>query len=113
MGGQRSDLEKDVRSLLQSVTQRKGQLTGTELGVELRRLAAEVEKTTEIPKQTRGKLLGLGKASTNWERVKQDGFRALDVPTFTRISEACQQVGLLVNPEGELEKLLQSYTEDP
>lgn len=103
MGGRRADIENDVRNLIKSVTQRKGQLTGAELGVELRRLAADVEQMTDVPKQARGKLLDLGKASSNWERVKQDGIRALDVPTFTRISEACQQVGLLVNPEGELE----------
>lgn len=103
MGGKRADIEKDVRNLIQSVMQRKGQLTGTELGIELRRLASEVEKTADLSKEARRHLLELGKASSNWERVKQDGFRALDVPTFTRISESCQQVGLLINPEGELE----------
>jgi hypothetical protein len=89
--------------LTEQVAQRKGQLTGAELSVELRRLATEVEKARDVPKDARTKLLGLGKTSSNWERVKQDGFRALDVPTFSRISEACQKVGLLINPEGELE----------
>jgi AAA domain, putative AbiEii toxin, Type IV TA system len=103
MGGLRAAIENDVRNLIQSIMQRKGQLTGSELAVELRRLAAEVEATIEVSKQARGKLLEFGRAASNWARVKQDGFRALDVPTFTRISEACQQVGLLINPEGELE----------
>jgi hypothetical protein len=105
MGGRRADIENDVRNLNRLVAQRKGQLTGQELGIELQRLAKEVELITDIPKQARRRLLELGKTSSNWERVKQDGFRALDVPAFTKISEACRQVGILINPEGELEGL--------
>ncbi|MEH2497721.1 hypothetical protein V1294_004200 [Bradyrhizobium sp. AZCC 1678] len=108
MGGRRAEVEADVRSLLQLVTRRKGQLTGTELGVELRRLVAEVEKENDVPGDARRRLVELGKSPSNWERVKQDGFRALDVPTFTRISDACQNVGLLINPEGELEGFCRS-----
>jgi hypothetical protein len=47
--------------------------------------------------------LKLGRISSNWQRVKQDGIRALDAQIFYRISEACKAVGLLINPEGELE----------
>lgn len=103
MGGQRADVEGDVRNLIQMVMQRKGQLTGPELGIELRRLATEFENLVDVPKDARRKLVELGRTTSNWERAKQDGFRALDVPTYTRISEACQRVGLLINPEGELE----------
>jgi hypothetical protein len=110
MGGRRAEIESDIRNLNRQVMQRKGQLTGRELGVELRRLATEVDGTADVPKHTRGRLLELGKASSNWARVKQDGLRALDVPTFTRISEACQRVGLLINPEGELEGFCRSVS---
>lgn len=103
MGGKRAEIEDDLRALLKLVTERKGQLTGAELKIELQRLSEEVGKFTDVPKDARSKLLELGRSVSNWERVKQDGFRALDVTVFQRISNACQRVGLLINPEGELE----------
>jgi hypothetical protein len=45
----------------------------------------------------------LGRDSSNWQRVKQDGVRALDAQLYNRVAAACQAVGLLINPEGELE----------
>lgn len=108
MGGRRAEVEADVRSLIQLVMSRKGQLTGAELGVELRRVAGDVEKENHVPNIARRKLLELGKTASNWERVKQDGIRALDVPTFTRVSNACEKMGLLINPEGELEGFCRS-----
>jgi hypothetical protein len=78
-------------------------MIGPELAVELKRLAGVAETTQEVPKQLRGKLLELGRESSNWQRVKHDGFRALDAQAFLRIDAECKNVGLLINPEGELE----------
>jgi hypothetical protein len=103
MGGRRTLIEKDVINLIRQVTDRKGQLTGSELAIELRRLAVEVEDVLDVPKEIKGKISDLSKAPSNWERVKHDGFRALDAQAFERISNACHEVGLLINPEGELE----------
>jgi hypothetical protein len=103
MGGSRSDVKQDLQAIIRLVAERKGQMVGPELAVELRRVAAEVESSHEVPKQVRGKLLDLGRSSSNWQRVKHDGYRALDAQTFLRISNACKRVGVLISPEGELE----------
>jgi ABC-type uncharacterized transport system ATPase subunit len=103
LGGKVSAVEKDVVDINRLVMQRKGQLTGSELAIELRRLATEADGANDVSKETRNKLLELGRISSNWQRVKQDGIRALDAQIFYRISEACKAVGLLINPEGELE----------
>jgi hypothetical protein len=103
VGGLRSDVEKDVSDLNRAVMQRKGQLTGNELAIELRRLANDSEGVSQISKELKNKLLELGRTSSNWQRVKQDGMRALDAKSFHRVSDACKAVGLLINPEGELE----------
>jgi hypothetical protein len=103
MGGDKSLVQKDVRELIRLVNERKGKLTGRELAIELKRLAEEVESATDVPQQSRNKLLELGKASSNWQRVKQDGFRALNAQIFARLSASCKAIGILINPEGELE----------
>lgn len=103
LGGSISYVEQDVGALSRLVAQRKGQMTGPELAVELRRIVTDLEKVNDVPKEIRNKLLNFGRAASNWIRVKQDGFRALDVQTFNRVASACKEVGLLINPEGELE----------
>jgi hypothetical protein len=57
----------------------------------------------DIPNSVRNGLQDLIRPASNWARVKVDGMRALDAPTFDRISRSCRKVGLLINPEGELE----------
>jgi hypothetical protein len=103
MGGKPAEVDQDVQTIIRLVRERKGQMTGTELAVELKRLAAEAQVTQQVPRQIRTKLLELGREASNWQRVKHDGFRALDAKTFHRIFEASIRLGLLINPEGELE----------
>lgn len=108
LGGDRTLIEKEVDFLARFVAERKGQLTAAELVVELRRIIPELENCSDVSKQVRTKLASLGKSSSNWGRIKQDGMRALDANTFFKISEACKSVGLLINPEGELEGFCRS-----
>jgi ABC-type transporter Mla maintaining outer membrane lipid asymmetry ATPase subunit MlaF len=103
MGGQRSTIEKDVEQLIRQVTERKGQLNGSELAVELRRVASDVDGVQDVPKRVKASIAELSRAPSNWDRVKHDGLRALQFQAFERVSTACQAVGLLINPEGELE----------
>jgi hypothetical protein len=103
LGGVTSEIEREFNVLTRFVGERKGQLTGPELAVELRRLIPDLERSNEVSKELRGRLLSFGRTASNWIRVKQDGYRALDVQAFKRISDACKKVGLLINPEGELE----------
>jgi ABC-type cobalamin/Fe3+-siderophores transport system ATPase subunit len=110
MGGDRSSVDSDARAINRIVRERKGQMTGAELAIELRRLGDEVKSEKDVPKITRNKLLQLGKDASNWQRVKQDGYRALDALAFSRISDAAQMVGLLINPEGELEGFCRSVS---
>jgi AAA domain, putative AbiEii toxin, Type IV TA system len=105
LGGKKHLVEQDVADLNRFVGQRKGQLTGNELSVELRRIAKDCESEPNISNSTKNKLQDLIKPASNWARVKIDGKRALDAPTFDRISRLGKEVGLLINPEGELEGL--------
>ena len=47
------------------------------------------------------------KSASPWFRVKEDGMRGLvdaeSIRSFKRIDAAAKQIGLLINPEGELE----------
>jgi hypothetical protein len=84
LGGKRSD---DVADLIRLVGGRKGQLTGSELAVELRRIATECENETQVPNALKDKLQDMVKSSSNWGRVKRDGMRALDAPFFQSVYE--------------------------
>lgn len=107
MGGSDPTVERDVQTLIASVGARKGQLTGSELSVELKRVAVEIDGTLEVPKNMRNELTRLIRAGSNWGRVKEDGYRAFveapAIQAYERVKSAGGAVGLLINPEGELE----------
>jgi hypothetical protein len=107
MGGRRSEIEDDVRAILASVGARKGQLTAAELSIELDRVAAELKGQTQIESKVRNKISELNRTGSNWQRVKEDGYRAFvdakSIQAFERIAAASKRLGLLINREGELE----------
>jgi hypothetical protein len=107
LGGLRAQIESDLALILRSVGNRKGQLTGSELAVELERYAKTVRDQNEVPSKTRIEISQLLKVGSNWQRLKEDGYRALvDAPAiqaFQRVALASKDIGLLINPEGELE----------
>jgi len=103
MGGKRQDIEQDVRSIIRQVAERKGEMTAIELSVELKRMLTELDSAGEVTREVKDRLNELGRVSSNWGRVKHDGFRALDAQVYGRVANACKSVGLLINPEGELE----------
>jgi len=109
LGGNRTKIEADLAVVIKSVGGRKGQLTGKELAIELERHVSRLRDQTVIPTEIRNEIGRLAKASSNWQRVKEDGYRAfVDAPAvqaFGRIAAAGREVGLLINSEGELEGL--------
>lgn len=108
LGGSRKDVEFEASVILKEVSSRKGQLTSKELVVELKRLIAKIENLpAELPKVHREELATLAKIGSNWQRLKEDGYRGLvnadAVNAFESLSNKCMAKGLLINPEGELE----------
>lgn len=110
LGGAVDGIEKDVDDLGRLMSDRKGQMTGGELAVELHRVASDIEGERLVSGPVRRRVLDLVRDQSNWHRVKHDGYRALDAKLYGRISTAAQKIGLLINPEGELEGFCRTLT---
>ena len=107
LGGDKSKIEIDVKNILIAVNARRGTLTGPELAIELDRISENAKIDIEISKITRDKLTDLSRTSSNWLRIKQDGYIGLvdakTIQAYERVAAAAQAVGLLIVSEGELE----------
>jgi hypothetical protein len=107
LGGTFANIANDVRLVVERANMRKGQLSGQELSVELDKISERLRGKTAVPPEVREALSSLTKESSNWQRLKEDGYRGLvdaeAIQAFERIAAVSSDVGLLINPEGELE----------
>jgi hypothetical protein len=65
-----------------------------------------MSSSQEIPVSVRTEVQGLVRVGSNWQRIKEDGYKGLNaegIQAFERVRHFSKAVGLLINPEGELE----------
>ena len=107
LGGSEEKISGHLKTIIASVEARKSQITGAELALELRRVADEVQHQSLIQKPVKEHLSSIARASSSWTRLKEDGYRGLvdaaSINAYKSLERDCKEVGLLINPEGELE----------
>ena len=107
-GGNISKIEDDYNLLVRSVDAKKVQAAPAEIARELARLANLVRDQGQLTKPIRDEISGLIKQGSNWQRLKDGGYKMfVDAPSiqaFKRIDEACRDVGIIINTQGELER---------
>lgn len=117
LGGRRSVVEDDVRTVIRHVTQRKALVSGREVAAGLRKVADTIQNEPQISAANRRQISGLVQESTPWERIKEDGYRgfgnATIIQAFERVYEKCKIKGLVINREGELEGLCRDISKKP
>ncbi|MCW6508180.1 ATP-dependent nuclease [Lichenifustis flavocetrariae] len=114
-GGDVTHVKSDLDLIIKSVESRKGQITGVELSIELKRISEEICNLAQVPKSVRESISSMVRSSSNWERAKQDGSRAFAdasaYSAFGRLDDRCKKIGIIINPEGELERFCRDISQ--
>ncbi|QPF94714.1 ATP-dependent nuclease [Bradyrhizobium commune] len=114
MGGNPSEVEKEVTLLVTKVQSKRLESSATEIALDLERIAAESRKGDSNTDQSRKQIAEIGKSSSPWQRVKEDGYRGFAdadlVNAFEKICVASEAVGLLILKEGELEGFCRGFS---
>jgi hypothetical protein len=105
LGGNPDDVQADLKVIANAIAAKR-KLTYGEFAQRLEELAKKVNNTKNVTDDMIESLIIIRRSVSPWQQVKQVGqvaFNGDDLQAFERIASRGKAVGLLINPEGELE----------
>lgn len=114
LGGTNSQVLSDATIVHSSIIADRHQLTGRQFKSDLDSLTCDLDLKKPVPESVSAAVRILAKNASPWARLKINGRKGIAdasaVKAFDRLCAACEEVGLLINPEGELEGLCRTVS---
>jgi energy-coupling factor transporter ATP-binding protein EcfA2 len=105
LGGNPNDVQADLKAIGNAIAIKR-KVTYGEFAERLEELAAKANNMKNITDEMIDSLVGIRRSISAWQQIKQVGqvaFNGEDLQAFDRLANRGKAVGLLINPEGELE----------
>jgi len=113
-GGNYADVADAHKLILTRVGERKSEITPHYFWSQMESLKAGAGPSENLDRTIIDQIATLIRRSSPWGRIKEDGKRAFvdaeSIRAFDAIREASASLGLLINPEGELESLCRTIS---
>lgn len=107
LGGNFDEIRADVSVILKSLDAKRASVTGDYFVSEISAITSDLPSKPTVPQSVSTKIRSLLMRAEPWSRIKEDGYRGFSdakaIGAFKKVEDACFRVGLLINPEGELE----------